>query len=112
MRRSPSSSAFRSVPSSRGRSGRIVVWRPDLVICATVRREPNEVTYRTDDRGVLVSSDDERISYLAGEPAGELDADERAALDEFRALLADPSLWVEPEPELEERVVAAIAAEV
>jgi hypothetical protein len=58
-----------------------------------------------------VSSDDERISYLAGEPAGELDAEERAALDEFRALLADPSLWVEPEGDLEDRVVAAIAAE-
>jgi hypothetical protein len=58
-----------------------------------------------------VSSDDDRISYLAGEPVGELDAGERAALDEFRALLADPSLWVEPEADLEDRVVAAIAAE-
>jgi hypothetical protein len=58
-----------------------------------------------------VSSDDERISYLAGEPVGELDAEERAALDEFRALLADPSLWVEPDADVEDRVVAAIAGE-
>ena len=58
-----------------------------------------------------MSSDDERISYLAGEPAGDLDADERAALDEFRALLADPSLWVEPDLDLEDRIVAAIGAE-
>jgi hypothetical protein len=58
-----------------------------------------------------VSSDDERISYLAGDPAGELAADDRAALDEFRALLADPSLWVEPEADLEDRVVAAVVAE-
>ena len=58
-----------------------------------------------------MSSDEERISYLAGDPAGDLDADERAALDEFRALLADPSLWVEPEADLEDRIVTAIAAE-
>ena len=56
-------------------------------------------------------SDDERISYLAGDPAGDLAADERAELDEFRALLADPSLWVEPGDDLEDRIVAAIAAE-
>jgi hypothetical protein len=58
-----------------------------------------------------VSSDDERISYLAGDPAGDLTADERAELDEFRALLADPSLWVEPGDDLEDRIVSAIAAE-
>jgi len=58
-----------------------------------------------------VSSDDERISYLAGDPAGDLDADERAKLDEFRALLADPSLWVEPGVDLEDRIVSAIVAE-
>jgi hypothetical protein len=58
-----------------------------------------------------VNSDDERISYLAGDPTGDLDADERAELDEFRALLADPSLWVEPDDDLENRIVSAIAAE-
>ena len=58
-----------------------------------------------------MNNDDERISYLAGDPAGDLDADERAELDEFRALLADPSLWVEPDADLENRIVSAIAAE-
>jgi hypothetical protein len=58
-----------------------------------------------------VNSDDERISYLAGDPAGDLDAEARAELDEFRALLADPSLWVEPDADLEDRIVSAIAAE-
>ncbi|MEO8696793.1 MAG: anti-sigma factor [Acidimicrobiales bacterium] len=58
-----------------------------------------------------MNSDDDRISYLAGDPAGDLDADEQAELDEFRALLADPSLWVEPAIDLEARIVSAIAAE-
>ena len=58
-----------------------------------------------------MNSDDERISYLAGDPAGDLDAEARAELDEFRALLADPSLWVEPDVDLEDRIVSAIAAE-
>jgi len=58
-----------------------------------------------------VNSDDERISYLAGDPEGDLDAEARAELDEFRALLADPSLWVEPDTDLEDRIVSAIAAE-
>lgn len=58
-----------------------------------------------------MNSDDERISYLAGDPTGDLDADERAELDEFRALLADPSLWAEPDTDLEDRIVSAIAAE-
>jgi hypothetical protein len=58
-----------------------------------------------------MNSDDERISYLTGDPAGDLDADEQAELDEFRALLADPSLWVEPDSDLEDRIVSAIAAE-
>lgn len=58
-----------------------------------------------------MNSDDERISYLAGESAGALDADEQAELDEFRALLADPSLWAEPDTDLEDRIVAAIGAE-
>ena len=58
-----------------------------------------------------MNSDDERISYLAGDPEGDLDAEARAELDEFRALLADPSLWVEPDADLEDRIVSAIAAE-
>ena len=58
-----------------------------------------------------MNSDDDRISYLAGDPAGDLDDEARAELDEFRALLADPSLWVEPDTDLEDRIVSAIAAE-
>ena len=58
-----------------------------------------------------MSSDDERISYLAGDPAGDLDDSSRAELDEFRALLADPSVWSDPAPDLEDRIVSAIAVE-
>jgi len=57
-----------------------------------------------------VSADDDRIGYLAGE-GGELDSTERADLDALRALLADPAVWAEPDPGLEDQVVAAIAAE-
>ena len=54
-------------------------------------------------------SDDDRISYLAGEDATELSAAERAELDRLRDLLADPAVWVEPGLDLQERVVAAVA---
>src|ERR1700712_4342166 len=55
-------------------------------------------------------SDDERIAYLAGDGGTELSLDERDELDAIRALLADPAVWAEPSPALEDRVVAAIAA--
>ena len=58
-----------------------------------------------------MSSDDDRISYLAGDPAGDLDADSRLELDELRALLADEALWAEPAADLEDRIAAAITAE-
>jgi Anti-sigma-K factor rskA len=58
-----------------------------------------------------VSSDDDRISYLAGDPAGDLDADSRLELDELRALLADEALWAEPARDLEDRIAAAISVE-
>jgi hypothetical protein len=54
-------------------------------------------------------SDDDRIEYLAGGPAGALDPAERADLDDLRALLADPSMWAEPGPALEDTVTAAVA---
>ena len=53
-------------------------------------------------------SDDDRIEYLAGEPASALDPAERADLDELRALFADPSVWAEPGPGLEDDVTAAV----
>jgi hypothetical protein len=56
-------------------------------------------------------SDDDRIAYLAGEPAGSIDdAPARAELDDLRELLADPALWDEPPGPLEDAVVAAVAA--
>jgi hypothetical protein len=58
-----------------------------------------------------MSTDEDRIGYLAGETTGGLDADEQAELDDLQALLADPSLWVEPPAALEDAVVAAIGAE-
>ena len=54
-------------------------------------------------------SDDDRIDYLAGEPAGPLDPAERADLDDLRALLAEPAVWAEPGPDLEDNVTAAVA---
>jgi Anti-sigma-K factor rskA len=53
-------------------------------------------------------SDNDRIEYLAGEPASALDPAERADLDDLRALLADPSVWAEPGPGLEDNVTAAV----
>jgi hypothetical protein len=56
-------------------------------------------------------TDEERISYLAGDHAGApgpLDPADAAELDELRALLADPAMWEVPGPHLEDSVVAAV----
>ena len=55
-------------------------------------------------------NDDDRIAYLAGHPGADVDPAERAELDDLRALLADPSVWAEPGPDLEDQVVASVAA--
>jgi hypothetical protein len=60
----------------------------------------------------MSASDDDRISYLSGEPAPSLTPAERADLDELRALLETPATWEEPDPALEDRVVAAVVDEV
>jgi len=52
--------------------------------------------------------DDTRTSYLAGEPDGSLPTSERAGLDELRALLASPVVWIQPRPRLEKDIVAAV----
>jgi hypothetical protein len=59
----------------------------------------------------MSSREDDRISYLTGEERSALTDRERAELDEVRAVLADPATWAVPAPELEDRVVAAIADE-
>jgi hypothetical protein len=56
-------------------------------------------------------NDDELVAYLAGEPTAPVAPAERVELDRVRGLLADPAVWAEPEPTLEERVVAAIVGE-
>jgi hypothetical protein len=57
-----------------------------------------------------VTSDDDRIAYLAGDHDGELlDESERRELDDVRALLADPSMWADPSAGLEDAIVAAVA---
>jgi len=56
-----------------------------------------------------MATDDDRVAELAGDE-GDLDPIERAQLEELRVLLADPAVWAEPDPELEDIVVSAIAA--
>lgn len=58
-----------------------------------------------------MTRDDDRLAHLVGEPAGPLDDADRAALDDLRAVLADPAVWAAPNPDLEERVVSAISEE-
>ena len=54
-------------------------------------------------------SNDDQIAYLAGDDGASLTPAERAEMDDLRAALAHPAVWIEPDAELEERVVAAIA---
>jgi hypothetical protein len=54
-------------------------------------------------------NNDDRISYLAGDDSAPLTPTERAEMDDLRAALAHPAVWIEPDADLEERVVAAIA---
>lgn len=60
----------------------------------------------------MSTPDNERISYLSGEPVDALSPRERAELDELRALLESPAAWEEPDPGLEDRVLSAVAQEV
>ena len=59
----------------------------------------------------MSTSDDDRILYLSGEPVDSLAPQERAELDELRALLETPATWEEPDAALEDRIVNAIADE-
>jgi Anti-sigma-K factor rskA, C-terminal len=57
------------------------------------------------------ASDNDRISYLSGEPVDALTPQERAELDEVHTFLEAPATWEEPDPGLEDLVVAAVARE-
>lgn len=59
----------------------------------------------------MSASDNDRISYLSGERVESLTPREQAELDELRTLLEAPATWAEPDPGLEDRVVAAIGLE-
>ena len=59
----------------------------------------------------MSASDNDRISYLSGEPVDSLTPQERAELDELRTLLDTPATWEEPDAGLEDRIVSAIADE-
>jgi hypothetical protein len=54
--------------------------------------------------------DDERVAYLGRDDAVGVPSGERADLDGLRELLADPALWIQPDPTLEDRIVGAIAS--
>jgi hypothetical protein len=54
-------------------------------------------------------TDKHLIDYLSGDSDAPLEPDDRETLDQLRALLADEATWVEPDPALEARVVAAIS---
>jgi anti-sigma-K factor RskA len=59
----------------------------------------------------LSSPHDDQVAYLAGDRPGLLPPDQRARLDELRALLAGAAVWVEPPESLAEAVVTAIERE-
>jgi hypothetical protein len=52
--------------------------------------------------------DKDLIDHLAGDTEAPLQPQDRAAVNELRALLADESVWIEPDPALEHRVITAI----
>src|SRR5690349_15089594 len=95
MRRSPTSSASRSAPSSRGRTGHTAGWRPFCPTCVT-----NRQTRRPPIRVKEASMSDD-----------ELTPEERAEIERVHDVLADPAVWAEPPLDLQERVVAAITEE-
>ncbi|MCW2658825.1 MAG: hypothetical protein JWR06_3018 [Jatrophihabitans sp.] len=53
-------------------------------------------------------SNDDRIAYLAGDIHAPLPPAARAELDELLDVLTDPAVWAEPDPALEDRIVAAV----
>ena len=54
--------------------------------------------------------DSEQTAYLAGDDAAPVTRTERMRLDTVRAVLADRAVWAQPDPSLQESIVAAITA--
>jgi hypothetical protein len=57
-----------------------------------------------------VTTDEDRIAYLAGDTTRSVDPGDQKDLDGLRTTLTERATWEEPHPALEERVMAAIAA--
>jgi hypothetical protein len=57
-----------------------------------------------------MTSDDERRALLAGRPLEALEPDELEQVARWTELLADPETWEEPAPDLEDLVIASVAA--
>ncbi len=55
-----------------------------------------------------MTGDEERMAMLAGRDLDALDGDERAQVASWTRLLADPDVWVEPPPDLEDAIVSSI----
>src|ERR1700712_1117587 len=55
--------------------------------------------------------DQDLAAYLAGDSTAPVTAAQRLQLDTARSVLADPAVWAEPDPRLEDSIVAAVSAE-
>jgi Anti-sigma-K factor rskA len=55
-------------------------------------------------------TDDEVVAYLAGQVDSAAGPGDTTRLERSRSLLADPALWSEPSPDLEQRIVDAVTA--
>ena len=55
-------------------------------------------------------SDDDVLAYLSGDTDITPTTQDSARLEQTRELLGRPELWVEPSPDLQQRVIAAVTA--
>jgi hypothetical protein len=55
-------------------------------------------------------TDDEVVAFLMSDAGSPPAGDDQRRLDRTRTLLGDPSTWAEPSPDLEQRVLDAVAA--
>lgn len=54
--------------------------------------------------------DQDGTAYLAGDTTAPVTSAQRVQLDTVRTVLADPAVWAQPDPRLEDSIVAAITA--